>query len=165
LIALATVVGGCAEVDEPSASFAGDDPNMVSEQNVSDQPPNVVEWEAASQMLQEAADLTREVGWQQNATEEVEQVCVATAVERVFLRGDYSVVDFNYAREAISRHLGVPRDPAPEEGSPFPVPYWGRHLMERNDAPERTEEEVIAAFEAAAQMASDLRAEALEAGG
>ena len=66
------------------------------------------------------------------------------------------MVDFNYAREALSRILGVKREPEPLPADPLAVPYWGRHLMEWNDAPGRTEEEVIGALRSASAFANQM---------
>lgn len=120
----------------------------------------MVEWSAAGEMLSRAAELIEERGWQQGATKPVELFCAATALEAAFLEGKYSVVDFNYARASLSRVVRVPLEPRAEAGESLAVPYWGRELMEWNDAPGRSEEEVIDAFTTASNRASNLSAKA-----
>ena len=62
---------------------------------------NVQEWGGASNILRRAAQLIEERGWQQGAETPVAQECAATALERAFKEGDYSIVDFNYAFAAL----------------------------------------------------------------
>ena len=114
---------------------------------------NAKEWLAAGKILDRAARLIEEKGWQQGATEAVPQECIATALEHSFREKGYSIVDFNYAREALSRVLQIPRDPKAVPGDPLDVPYWGRHLMEWNDAPGRTKAEVLESLQSASGMA------------
>ena len=90
------------------------------------------------------------------SAEPVPQECLATALEHSFRENEYSIVDFNYAREALSRVLQIPRDPLKLHGDPLDVPYWGRHLMEWNDAPGRTKSEVLESLQSAARMAFEL---------
>lgn len=117
---------------------------------------NAKEWASASKILNGAARLIEEKGWQQGSVEPVPQECLATALEHSFRENEYSIVDFNYAREALSQVLQIPRDPIKLPGDPLDVPYWGRHLMEWNDAPGRTKNEVLKSLESAAVMALQL---------
>lgn len=117
---------------------------------------NVKEWSSASKILDCAARLIEQRGWQQGAVEPVPQLCLATALEHSFREKEYSIVDFNYAREALSRVLQILRDPIKLEGDPLDVPYWGRHLMEWNDIPGRTKTEVLESLQSAAGMALQL---------
>lgn len=117
---------------------------------------NTKEWAAAVKILNRAAQLIEQKGWQQGADEPVSRECLTTALEHSFRENDYSVVDFNYAREALSRVLKIPREPVREEGDPLDVPYWGRHLMEWNDEPGRTQAEVILSLQLASEMADQL---------
>jgi len=117
---------------------------------------NAKEWASASNILNRAALLIEEKGWQQGSVEPVPQECLATALEHSFREKEYSIVDFNYAREALSRVLQIPRDPLKLPGDPLDVPYWGRHLMEWNDAPGRTKNEVLESLHSAAGMALEL---------
>jgi hypothetical protein len=114
---------------------------------------NAKEWSAAGKILDRAARLIEEKGWQQGAVEAVPQECIATALEHSFKEEEYSIVDFNYAREALSRVLQIPRDPIAVPGDPLDVPYWGRHLMEWNDTPGRTKTEVLESLQSAAGIA------------
>jgi hypothetical protein len=116
----------------------------------------VIEWDAAGKILKRAAELINEKGWQQGAAEAVPEKCLATALEHAFREKEYSIVDFNYAREALSRMLHVPREPQPAPSDPLAVPYWGLHFMEWNDAPGRTKEEVVNALNAASALAGQL---------
>jgi len=117
---------------------------------------NAKEWASASNILNRAALLIEEKGWQQGSVEPVPQECLATALEHSFREKEYSIVDFNYAREALSRILQIPRDTLKLPGDPLDVPYWGRHLMEWNDTPGRTKTEVLESLQSAAGMALEL---------
>ena len=117
---------------------------------------NAKEWASASKILNRASRLIEEKGWQQGSVEPVPQECLATALEHSFREKEYSIVDFNYAREALSRVLQIARDPLKLPGDPLDVPYWGRHLMEWNDAPGRTKTEVLESLQSAARMALEL---------
>jgi hypothetical protein len=46
---------------------------------------------------------------------------------------------------------------------PLNVPYWGRNFMYWNDAPGRTEKEVLAAFDKAISIAESRRLAAIKA--
>ena len=114
--------------------------------------PNVNEWKAAAKILSVAKSLIEEEGWQQGAIESVSQECTATALEHAFRHNDFSIVEFNYAREALARVLNIEQEPQKLENDPLDVPYWGRPLMDWNDAPGRTKEEVLEAFQNAAEL-------------
>jgi len=124
--------------------------------NTGSEAVNAKEWASASKILQRAARLIEEKGWQQGSVEPVQQECLATALEHSFREKEYSIVDFNYAREALSQVLQIPREPKKLPGDPLDVPYWGRHLMEWNDAPGRTKSEVLESLQSAAMMALEL---------
>ena len=70
--------------------------------------------------------------------------------------GDYTIVDFNYTREALSRVLNVSREPEAIPLDTLDVPYWGRNFMKWNDEPGRRQEEVIDALKKAADLAEQL---------
>jgi hypothetical protein len=161
VLTVVLALGGCGE-DLMEESENGKETTgsrgTTKDTVVDDESPlNVSEWEAASALLTDAAAMVGERGFQQEATEDVYAVCVATALERSFFQGDYSIVDFNYARDALSQVLGVPRDPEADPNLPVDVPYWGRHLMEWNDEAGRTEGEVLSLFRDAAELARDQR--------
>ena len=117
---------------------------------------NLKEWQAASDILNRAIELVNNNGWQQGEVLPGSKVCLTTAIERAWQEKKYSLVDFNYAREALSTILKVPRDPRPLPSDPLDVPYWGRHFMEWNDVPGRTKEQVIDTLKAALLLARDL---------
>ena len=117
---------------------------------------NLKEWQAASDILNRAIGLVNENGWQQGEVLTSSKVCLTTAIERAWQEKKYSLVDFNYAREAISKILKVPREPQLLPSDPLAVPYWGRHFMEWNDAPGRTREQVTDTLKAAAILANEL---------
>jgi hypothetical protein len=122
---------------------------------------NVVEWRAANAMLIQTAEIIRSGEWQQGDTEVLpNRWCIDTALQKAFDEGDYTIVDFNYAREALSQTLQVPREPIALDNDPLSVPYWGRDFMNWNDAPGRTEQEVLKALDDAANLASQKEAEA-----
>ena len=114
------------------------------------------EWSAAAEILDRARDLIEEHGWQQGATDAVQSHCLATALEASLRHTGHSMVDFNYAREALSQRLGIARNPSdgPQGGSE--VPYWGGPLMEWNDTPGRSKREVVKELQAAAELARRL---------
>lgn len=113
------------------------------------------EWTHAAEILDRAKQLIVEKGWQQGAIEPGQDKCLTTAIEEALFDSQFSIVDFNYAREALSRHLGIPREPT-EVQQGLSVPYWGQSLMKWNDAPERKEEDVLNAIQGAANLARDL---------
>ena len=117
---------------------------------------NLKEWQAASDILNRAVELVNKNGWQQGEVLPSSKVCLTTAIERAWLEKKYSLVDFNYAREALSKILKVPRDPRPLPSDPLDVPYWGRHFVEWNDVPARTKEQVIGTLESALLLANEL---------
>jgi hypothetical protein len=129
---------------------------------VPDAPVNANEWLAASAILTRAGQLIRERGWQRGSPVPVAKECMATALEHAFREKDYTIVDFNYARDALARALNVPRDPQPLPNDVLDVPYWGRELMDWNDAHGRTEADVLNALSAAAQFALSRGAKALD---
>ena len=110
--------------------------------------PKLKEWQAASHILTRASALIQVRGWQQGSDVSIDQECLATAMEHAFQENKYSIVDFNYAREAISQIIKTPREPI--SGNDDEIPYWGKHLMEWNDAPGRTQEPVVKALQSAA---------------
>jgi hypothetical protein len=118
--------------------------------------PNQKEWNTASQILERAIQLIEERGWQQGSEVLVPEECLDTAIEHAFFEGHYTIVDFNYTREALSRVLQVSREPAELPGDPLDVPYWGRNFMEWNDVKGRTKEEVLEVLGAAADLAKKL---------
>lgn len=133
-------------------------PNTVES---SKKPLNVMEWDRASKILTDARALIEKDGWQQGATGPVRQWCASTALEGAWLRTPYSIVDFNYARDALSRVIGVSLEPTkarggtPAKGEAEPdVPYWAANFVDWNDTPGRTEDEVLGAFTEAASLAA-----------
>jgi len=117
---------------------------------------NLKEWQAASDILNRAIQLVEKNGWQQGEVVPTSHVCLTTAIERAWQEKKYSLVDFNYTREALSKILNVPREPEQLPTDPLAVPYWGRYFMEWNDAPERTKEQVIEALRSASTLANVL---------
>ena len=117
---------------------------------------NQKEWQSANKILLRAIDLVNQNGWQQGAISTVPQDCLATSIERAYNEGDYTIVEFNYTREALSRILKVSREPEVIPSDPLDVPYWGRNFMEWNDEPGRKKEDVIDALKSAADLAEQL---------
>jgi hypothetical protein len=117
---------------------------------------NLKEWQAASDILDRAIELVNKNGWQQGEVLPGSKVCLTTAIERAWQEKKYSLVDFNYTREALSKILNVPREPAALPLDPLAVPYWGRHFMEWNDVPGRSKEQVIDTLKAASILANEL---------
>lgn len=74
-----------------------------------------------------------------------------------------TIVDFDYAREAMVKAIDVPRTPITTSSDPLNVPYWGRNLMYWNDKDGRTEKEVLQAFDQAIAIAEKSKAAAVEA--
>jgi len=119
---------------------------------------NKLPWTSASEILRNAALLIEEKGLQQKEPLAVEEHCLATGLEAAFRTGEYSIVDFNYAREAVSRVIGVPREPEEIDGDELDVPYWGRNLMDWNDREGRTAEEVVDTLRKASSLAAEFAA-------
>lgn len=117
---------------------------------------NLKEWQAAGDILNRAIELVNKNGWQQGEILPSSKVCLTTAIERAWQEKKYSLVDFNYAREALSKTLKVPREPQPLPSDPLAVPYWGRHFMEWNDVPGRTKDQVIGTLKAALLLTKEL---------
>lgn len=117
---------------------------------------NQKEWQTANRILLRAVDLVKQNGWQQSAISQVAQECLATSIEKAYKEGDYTIVDFNYTREALSRILNIPREPEANPHDQLDVPYWGRSFMEWNDAPGRKKEDVIDVLKSAADLAEQL---------
>jgi hypothetical protein len=117
---------------------------------------NVNEWKAAGKILLAARSLIEKRGWQQGANHPVPEECMATALEHAFRDNEFSIVEFNYAREALARTLNIEREPQKTDNDPLDVPYWGRPLMDWNDAPGRTKEEVLEAFKRASELSIHL---------
>jgi hypothetical protein len=82
-------------------------PNNIKEQDI----PNLHEWKAASRILKKAVQLINQNGWQQGEVLPSSRECLATSIERAYESDQHTIVDFNYAREALSRVLQVDRDP------------------------------------------------------
>ena len=142
-------------------------------------PLNALEWGRASKLLAKALELMKERGFQQSAVKPTSRVCVSTALERAFLeqkikRGvltgrpdevEYTIVDFNYAREALSRLLKVQREPTPDPKlRGLAVPYWGRYFMNWNNVRGRTEQDSLDLLTRASKLAANLRKKALRGG-
>lgn len=126
---------------------------------------NVAEWTSAVEILKGAKAAIIEHGWQQGSTESVTPECVTTAMERSWLRLKKTMVDFDYAKLAMSHAVSAP--PAARvttKDDPLSVPYWGRYLMYWNDTPGRTEKQVLAAFDVAIAYAEDQKKRAERAG-
>jgi len=121
-----------------------------------DNVPNVNEWKAASKILRTAKSLIEKRGWQQGAVEPTSKECAATALEHAFRQNDFSIVEFNYAREALARVLKIKSEPGRSDNDPLDVPYWGRSLMEWNDATQTTKKQVLDTFEDAARLSIQL---------
>ncbi len=117
---------------------------------------NVNEWKAAGKILLAAKLLIEKRGWQQGAIQPTSHECAATALEHAFRQNKFSIVEFNYAREALARVLNIEREPQKFDNDPLDVPYWGRSLMDWNDASGRTKEEVVEAFKKATELSTRL---------
>jgi len=136
--------------------------SLTAHQNAmaEEQALNVAEWSAASEILLTAKQLIVDKGWQQAAPDKVDAECMATALEHAWQKSGKSLVDFNYAREALARATGMPAQAQRFAGDPLDLPYWGRNLMYWNDAEGRTEEQVLAAFDKAVMISGQNLAKA-----
>jgi hypothetical protein len=117
---------------------------------------NANEWKAAGKILLAARLLIEKRGWQQGANHPVPEECMATALEHAFQENRSSIVEFNYAREALARTLNIEREPQKTDNDPLDVPYWGRLLMDWNDAPGRKKEEVLEVLKRASELSFHL---------
>lgn len=106
------------------------------------------EWEIAGKLLASAREHLANVGWQASPTGIDVRSCMAMAVETAFRRSDATISGFDYARAALLKEIGSHGSES-RNGNPDAIPYWGADLVKWNDAPNRTAEEVIAAFERA----------------
>jgi hypothetical protein len=131
----------------------------AQEQSV-EEPINAREWLNAAWLLLLAKDYVENYALSKGPVVPIPENFTATALEESFKDTKLSVVDFNYAHEALSRAIGVPREPLGIDPK-LDVPYWGEQLMVWNDAKGRKLEDVLKAFEDAAKIASDLRGAAL----
>lgn len=164
-VAAALVLTGCATADTSGSEPVRATP-LTGQERVADanaEALNVWEWGQAARILENAALLIEERGWQQGATGPVRAECITTAIENAFYDGaNFTIVDFNYAREALSEVIGVEREPEGLAEVPVAVPYWGELLLAWNDEPNRTEEEVLEALRDAASLATQYQETAVE---
>lgn len=137
---------------------------MASSAHAQDeQPLNVAEWQSAIEILQYAKAAIVKHGWQQGALSPVESECMATAMERGWSELNKSLVDFDYAKLAVDRAIGAPSlTSLTSADDPLSTPYWGRYYMYWNDAPDRTEAEVLSAFDKAIEIAKEHKQSALK---
>lgn len=143
------------DFDDSRAPVSKPLPNEVDQSQLA---LNEHEWGSAREILLRARALVERQGWQQGSTGPVQPVCVATALESAWLQGTWSLVDFDYARAALTRAIGVAREESMDTVQGVPdVPYWGRRLVSWNDDPNRTQQDVLKAFSAAASLAEELR--------
>jgi hypothetical protein len=120
---------------------------------------NLKEWDAASNLLLDAAALIQKNGWQQGATTPVSQECLATALEKAFrANANFTLVDLNYAKAILDKTIGTTDQQmvlaidTSRTDKPA-VPYWGAAYMEWNDKPGQTQDAVIGALRNAASEA------------
>jgi hypothetical protein len=123
---------------------------------------NYKEWDAASNLLLDAAAIIHKNGWQQGATTPVSQECIATALEKAFRANtSYTLVDLNYAKAILDKTIGVTGQhmvlSIDTSNTDQPqVPYWGAAYREWNDKPGQTQDAVIGALRNAAGEALTL---------
>lgn len=122
---------------------------------------NSKEWESAAGLLERAKELIEIGPWGKPLTDPDlavgpdEVTCIAFAMNDALNEMGISVVDFEYAKLAMSQAIDAP--PLAELTSnddPLSVPYWGRYFMYWNDAEDRTKEEVLAAMDRAIAIAN-----------
>ncbi|HAU15497.1 MAG: hypothetical protein CMK83_13675 [Pseudomonadales bacterium] len=115
------------------------------------------EWESAAEILTKAKERIEQFGWQQGAANPVAVECMATAMERAFKSMDKSLVEFDHAKEALRRQIGKSyKITEQSQSNDKNLSYWGQLFVQWNDEPERKVEEVIEAFESAANLATQL---------
>lgn len=108
------------------------------------------QWAEAANLLQTAKEVLEKRPWSANA-DGFYKMCAATGLERAVHDTSASLTAFMLARASLQSVLCVAADE--DGGSGLEVPYWGRSIMDWNDAPGRTKDEVLDAFEKAAQRA------------
>ncbi|MDX2385124.1 hypothetical protein GOD60_14125 [Sinorhizobium medicae] len=125
---------------------------------------NVAEWQAAQEILEDAK-VKVESGWYQNEPPAggPRTYCMSTAMQQALIDQNKTMVDFDYAKLALNNAIEAPPTLPTSADDPLSVPYWGRFFVYWNDAPGRTKEEVVQAFEEAIAYASDQRAAAVQA--
>jgi hypothetical protein len=108
------------------------------------------EWEIAAKLLVDARDQLAAAGWQAAPATVGERLCMAMAVEVAFRRSDATLAGFDHARAALLKETGIQSGNESRGGSSESIPYWGVDLVRWNDVPNRTADEVLAAFDRAA---------------
>jgi hypothetical protein len=129
-----------------------------------DKPLNVGEWQSAVQILK-GAKTKVEGNWGQgpNAGGGSRTTCLSVAMEQSWAEQKKTMVDFDYAKMALSRAINMPLEPMKIDGDPLSTPYWGRNFVYYNDAPGRTEAEVLAALDRAIALAKEQEQAAIAA--
>lgn len=135
----------------------------ASHTSAQDMPLNVSEWSSAIEIIERAKSVILEEGWYQIQAAPGKGQCLATGLEKGWQELDKSLVDFDYARLAVNRAIDAPAlNNLTSKADPLSTPYWGRYYMYWNDAPGRTETEVVEALDTAIAFAKAERAAALE---
>jgi hypothetical protein len=126
-----------------------------------EQPPlNQAEWQSATELLVRAKELIEIGPWGKPLTDTSlagpdEITCIAFAMNDAQNELGTSIVNFEYARLAMSQAIDAPdMSSLSSANDPLSVPYWGRYFMYWNDAESRTKEEVLDAMDRAIEIAA-----------
>lgn len=116
-------------------------------------PLNSQEWSNAAKILLGTKTILEENEWYRAEKPSGKAYCLSEALEKSWKDSNYSLVDLDYAKQALNKSIDAPKSLPTSIDDPLSVPYWGRYYMYWNDADHRTKKQVIDALERAISFA------------